>query len=769
MAEEPRTNAEDAVSFLEWKRPGGPWPITAIAPDGNGTPTTWLRSADEVRDFIRGRSGRVNLFYTVGEVEDGVAKKPSKKQLTETVHLHADLDPPKTLAPVEIDGWIETALARVRSQSTVPPPSLIARSGNGLHLLWKLDAAFFLGGDENRAADIEAHNRWIMRELGADPGTWNADRLLRVYGTINLPDNKKREAGRVDRDTRVIDMTDLAYSLAEFGAVDADAPATAGRVEKRAAERGEVCRLTDIAELDEWGIDDADRLRMLIVQGCDPDKFDGDRSKVVCDLCCNLHRRGVPAGLIVGIISDDTWTISEHVIDKGGRDTIGYAWRQVERAIEMVEAEGGAFQTDKDGRPYANQHNVRLALSKMGVTVRFDIFADLPVLDGLPGFGPHLDDAATARLWLRVIEEHNVHVKKDFFWTVIEDAARRDAFHPVAEYLDGLRWDGVERLDRWMVTHLGATESEYARHVGAIMLTAAVRRIRHPGCKFDEIVVLESEQGKSKSTALSILAVHEDWFSDDLPLGADAKVVIERTRGRFIIEAAELAGMNKKGLESLKAFASRRIDRSRMAWGRLPHSAPRHFIIVGTTNDDKYLSDSTGNRRFWPVRVGEIDLDALARDRDQLWAEAAQREAGGASIRLDRSLWQAAAVEQEERRLVDPFVHVLADVVRDLNGKVLSKDVWGVIGTPVGLRTPQLEARLGASMRELGFERGQARFGGNPESCYLRGTKEERLRRIVVERACDEHGTATGPWTGRIEGGAPTAAQPGLGLDDQPY
>jgi hypothetical protein len=772
MGDELDTDVEAAVRFLKWLRPDGPWPITVADADWKtGTPTTWLTSADEVRAFTARHSGHKGLFYTVATQRAGVVEKPKKGDLVETAHLHCDLDPPKEIAPADIDAWVDTKLDEVRTQSHSPPPSAIYRSGNGLHLIWALDCPFPLfGGDPARVTDIEGYNRALQIDFDADVGTWNCDRLLRLPGSQNLPNTKKRRNGRVPKATGIVELSDRVYSLADFRT----APLCQAKSNKGGAptpaKRRDVRRLADIAELDTWGIGEADRLRVLIVQGHDPDKFDGDRSKVVFGLCCNMRRRGVPAELIVGIISDEAWPISEHVIERGKGDVVGYAWRQVERAIERVAAEGEPFETDKNGTPYPNQHNIRLALSKMGVCVRYDRFADRVVLTGLEGFGPYMNDAAMTRMRLRTDEEHKLKIGKELFSDVVEDAARRDDFHPVVDYLDALAWDGLPRLDGWMSTYLQAEDSEYTRHVGTIMLVAAVRRVRRPGCKFDEMVVLESEQGKAKSSALALIAVREEWFSDDLPLSANTQQVIERTQGRWIIEAGELSGMGKRGVDHLKAFLSRRADRSRMAYGRLPHDAPRHFIVVGTTNDDKYLIDSTGNRRFWPVRVGDIDLDALARDRDQLWAEAAVREAAGESIRLDRALWQAAALEQEERRTVDPFVAPLADLFRDLLGKVASREVWQFIGTPIGLRTPELERRLGAAMRELGFEHGKRRFGGGPEGCYLRGDDEARTRRIVVTYFSGENGER-GDWEAFLEGGDLPARQAALRLggNDGPY
>src|SRR5690606_27509320 len=135
------------------------------------------------------------------------------------------------------------------------------------------------------------------------------------------------------------------------------------------------------------------------------------------------------------------------------------------------------------------------------------------------------------------------------------------------------------------------------------------------------------------------------------------------TSGIWICEYGELQGMRKGDVAKIKAQLSRSTDRARLAYGRLPVRQPRQSIGAGTTNNGKtseYLMDSTGNRRFWPIEVTFCDIEALERDRDQLWAEASIREASGASIRLPEELWPAAAVEQQERTVEDLFIEVLA-------------------------------------------------------------------------------------------------------------
>jgi predicted P-loop ATPase len=152
-----------------------------------------------------------------------------------------------------------------------------------------------------------------------------------------------------------------------------------------------------------------------------------------------------------------------------------------------------------------------------------------------------------------------------------------------------------------------------------------------------------------------MLCPDETWFSDDLPLNVDAKQIIERTLGKWIIEASDLAGKRKAENEQLKSMLSRQIDGpARLAYARNPTERPRQFIIVGTTNSSTYLSDSTGGRRYWPVAIQKFDVEATKRNRDQPWAEAVVRASQGASIRLPENLWPHAAV-QEARREMDPW------------------------------------------------------------------------------------------------------------------
>lgn len=205
----------------------------------------------------------------------------------------------------------------------------------------------------------------------------------------------------------------------------------------------------------------------------------------------------------------------------------------------------------------------------------------------------------------------------------------------VREYLDALTWDGQPRIDRWLIEYAGVEDSAYIRAVSRAALVAAVRRARHPGCRVDEMLVIQGPQGTEKSSALRVLAIEDAWFTDDLPISGSSQAIIEATAGKWIVELSELNGMGAGDVAALKALLSAREDvPKRQAYQRVAERVPRAFMIVGTTSASEYLADTTGNRRFWPVRIERFDVARLRADRDQLWAEAAAAEASGEQVRV---------------------------------------------------------------------------------------------------------------------------------------
>ena len=397
--------------------------------------------------------------------------------------------------------------------------------------------------------------------------------------------------------------------------------------------------------------------------------------------------------------------------------------------------DGPDFQRDNKQHPYNNQANARVAFSRLKVALRYNEFSGDEEVEGLPGYGPRLDDPALIELRLKVDSTFGFLPGRELFHDVTTNVARQNRYHPVRDYLSSLAWDQQPRIERWLIDYAGAPDTPYVRAVSRIVLVAACRRIRKPGSKYDEMLILESPQGTDKSSGLRALACYDEWFTDDLPLGSDTRRFLESTAGKWIVEAGELKGMGRSDINALKACLSRQYDEARMAYGHKNTRVARQFVIIGTTNEtDNYLRDATGNRRFWPVRIQRFDLAKLRADRDQLWAEASEADRLGESIRLDPRLYDAAAVEQEARlRGDDPLVDVLHRALGNRTGKLRVSDAYMICGLEAGRVTQDQIERFGRAIREIGWERKRRRFDGALDYAYVKGNDKEREVELFVE------------------------------------
>ena len=361
--------------------------------------------------------------------------------------------------------------------------------------------------------------------------------------------------------------------------------------------------------------------------------------------------------------------------------------------------------------------NATIALQRLDLSFALDLFRHRKVGNGtlLEEQQGEISDDACARLRGVIIQEFNFDPKADNVRDAVTQLCLDHTFHPIRQFLDGLIWDGVPRLDRLLISYMGAEDTPLNEAIGRIMLLAAARRVREPGVKFDTVVILEGKQGTGKSTALQILAGPGN-HSDNEILTLDTKGQMEAMEGVWIFELSEVSGLNRSEVQKTKAFASRGVDRARMAYGRYSEARPRQTIFVGTTNEYKYLKDRTGGRRFLPVKTGTIDLEALRRDRDQLWAEAAVREAQGEEITLPQELWEAAAVEQEERLEDDPWLERLAMVRGRASGDVVRASTSELLSEVLGIETSRQHSghakRLHELMRSLGWEQDKFKLAG---------------------------------------------------------
>lgn len=755
-----------AIQFLQLLYPEGPWCLSAATPERDKLATKTFVDADAALKWIKGYNGERNLYFHVNPPRDeNASNKLKRTDVLGVFYLHVDVDP-SAVGENDAAAFRTAALNLVRfPPKPLPAPTFITYSGGGFQAFWKLVEPIELDGSLEQADRAKLYNLEIERLFKENGGALcktdnvhNIDRLMRLPGTLNVPSALKISRGRSATPVEaklVLHQPDNVYPLSAFTQGSASKPATPantppaspGAADDDNVAVGSHAPIEHLAYLDKWKI--PTRVKTVLALGRDadrPKKGDDSRSAWLFDGISNLVRHAVPDAVIYAIITDARWQIAESVLDK--KDPHNYAVRQIEKAHGSAKtgehakpraaavhdaaahvAADDSFHFDKNGIPFPSLHNVRTALRLLEVSLRFDLFADRAVIER-PGHVAYvLQDHHVSRLWLEIEEKFRFSYGKDKFWVVIEDEARRNSYHPVCEYLDTLVWDGKPRLQTWLIDYAGAVDNAYVRAVSELFLVAGVRRVRQPGALFQEMLVLISpEQGKGKSTALGALCPKRDWFLEDMPLGADSKTVMERLSGRWIVECAELKGLRNSDVEHLKSFLSRLSETARMAYGRMVKEQLRQCIMFGTTNAIRFLRDTTGNRRFWPIRVWkEISKDTILSIRDQLWAEANLLEKTWGEVRLQRELWDMAGDAQEEVRLDDPYVDILREHLGDLEGKIKSNDVWNILGIPPSQRSAQSQ-QMGEAMRIIGWERKNVRFDGKAkEAGYTRGDAERQL------------------------------------------
>lgn len=459
---------------------------------------------------------------------------------------------------------------------------------------------------------------------------------------------------------------------------------------------------------------------------------DEDKTKATAEAIQAVTRhapRGTPALLLAEYITKSRPDISVDELCALIEEARGHNEQVAAASLPIDE-----FKNDQFGNPVTTSlHNYDIALRRLEVSFYFDAFARKKIIEAVRGGNLYRDvvsDAHLDDLMIEIDQNFNFYPSPDKFYKYCAHLARQNSFHPVRDYLDSLpAWDGVRRTDSWLIDFGGAPDSPYVRAVSRIILVAAVRRVRQPGAKFDEMLILESPQGMGKSTAIKTLCPNGEWFSDNFNLEGDSKKMIEQTSGKWIIEAGELRGMSARDHNALKQYLSSTHDEARMAYARESQRLAREFVVIGTTNDTQYLRDHTGDRRYWPVRVKKFDIAALTEAREQIWAEAVFLEKENnypEFIRLDPSLYSAAAVEQSKRKVDNAVKIRLEEHLGDLEGRIKTSDIWKLLSEDT-VPHQTLVMHVSNALQELGWEKERFRVGGRREYFYSKGDSSKQL------------------------------------------
>lgn len=292
--------------------------------------------------------------------------------------------------------------------------------------------------------------------------------------------------------------------------------------------------------------------------------------------------------------------------------------------------------TKKEKKPRASFKNILFFMKRFDIALHDDAFKWEYVVTGMPN-RIRLDDKAILDLMF-ALDYCGLKMGKNALWDLLMGIAQLRTVHPLRGQFDEMEAEWVKAgrpkvLDTWLNTYCYVGDTPYSRAVAAKTVIAAVRRVRRPGHPFKYMLVLEGPQDIRKSAILRILGL-DIYFDDNLEFGASTKEIMEISSGVLIHEIPELSKMSNRQVELVKAMLSRQKDKARLAYGRTTSEMPRQFILIGTSNDRKYLRDVTGNDRFWPVLSHgsidhPIDTEGFRKNVRLLWGEASARERAG--------------------------------------------------------------------------------------------------------------------------------------------
>jgi len=335
-------NSQHAVDFLKKFKPGGPWTLGAIAPDRKAVTFKTFTDEQEAYTFIENENGTRNLYFLVNEPTKDINSKPSKTDIASAGWLHVDIDSDATDRE-GLDRDLDMMLSQLTDKlpKGIGKPTFTLFSGNGYWGFWKLKEPFVIEGTEAKWEEFELYNKRLEQVFGGDH-CFNVDRIARLPGTINIPNPQKRKKGRVEVEAKLLDHDPKAvYDISDFkkaaGVQNSASMMDGGKATDIDIDVGNLDRVTELSELDEWSV--PDRLKIIMVQGMHPDQpkeKDNSRSAWVFDFCCGMARLGVPDAVIYSILTDPAWGISDSVLElKSGADR--YARRQISRSKQYSE------------------------------------------------------------------------------------------------------------------------------------------------------------------------------------------------------------------------------------------------------------------------------------------------------------------------------------------------------------------------------------------------------------------------------------------------
>lgn len=417
-----------------------------------------------------------------------------------------------------------------------------------------------------------------------------------------------------------------------------------------------------------------------------------------------------------------------HCIDKDDSDfldAIGY--RSID--FDVIPVPSGEkplppFKRDKNGKIESIINNVYLAVQRPDIckiNIRFDQFRDeimfTPVgSDQWQTF----TDADYSRLRIGLETGGFKPIGRELIRDIVLLVADENPFDSATEWLSRQKWDGVPRIKTFLSDYFNAESNEYTEAVSLYLWTALAGRVLKPGIKADMVPILVGDQGCGKSTGVAALSPSPDYFCE-ISFAEKDDDLARKMRGRLVGEIGELRGLHSKELETIKAFITRTHENWIPKYREFATQFPRRLVFVGTTNQDEFLSDDTGNRRFLPVRVSNVDVAGVKCNRDQLWAEAKQ-------IFVDSGIHfsaaeQLAVREHEQYMIKDAWIETVGKWLNEPDISTGEKPIdkfyltasevlrWAIGLDPKNIGRRE-ELRISKTLQDLGYKKTVAKVEG---------------------------------------------------------
>jgi|TARA_R110000803_G_scaffold44646_1_gene94421 predicted P-loop ATPase len=347
-----------------------------------------------------------------------------------------------------------------------------------------------------------------------------------------------------------------------------------------------------------------------------------------------------------------------------------------------------------------------------------------------------LKDTDYTRIKRWMFKQYGVHFSTEIIVEATNYVAEINGHNPLTSWLNKSVWDGVPRMDEWLVRACGGEDNKLNREIGRRWLIQCIARAMEPGCKADCVLILVGPQGARKSTTFRILGSPEYFCDTPMDIGSsNAYMQIHRA---WIYEVAELDSIRRARNSSTKAFLSAQEDTFRLPYARQTVTLKRHTVFCGTTNKAEFITDETGSRRYWPIQVGKMDTDWTEHNRSQLWSEAVVAYKNGEKWYLENETQEELNKQSSDFRQFDPWHEIVERYIR-ANG--LNMSTTDLMEQGLKLEKYQMtrasEMRVGDIMRQLGFDRVRKRVFGDRKYVWVEANKDNVIEiqkpKVVVD------------------------------------